>query len=446
MADLQSPSNHPNSRKPSLCEECRENQWKYRCPGCGLVSCSLPCVKSHKVRLGCTGKRPRTEFIPISEFDDKTFLSDYQFLEETKRIAEVAHRIKTGFGTNYRRALPNRLLFLMKAASRRGTSLCFLPRGMSKSESNLSRFDRRRNCIFWTIEWRFRSVRLTLTDHDVPETESLERLIKKHLSPTPWNDNLTSYRNVPLSDLRFFIQKHAKTSRSLFRELDIKLPMDSQLRKVLILEYPVIHVFLPTEAPDFEIEKPVKCKIIKGRNAGPLNQVRDVLPVDPAAKCSIYKEEEIEEEETELETRVIDLSDRDVLPLDPAAKCSIYKEEEIEEEETELETRVIDLSEHTAQNSNFSSAAPSMHKCSTVASLAKEGNQSHNSMGGVIEEEEELDFDQEVEQAYNDLIGEIDPDDFLCFDDDGFINVVHYNGNKAIGSEQQELEEGEIPA
>ncbi|KAJ3708685.1 hypothetical protein LUZ61_012390 [Rhynchospora tenuis] len=414
MADSKSPSSlnlNPNSKKPSLCEECRENQWKYRCPGCGLVSCSLPCVKSHKARLGCTGKRPRTEFIPISQFDDKTLLSDYQFLEETKRIAEAAHRIKTDFGTNFRRSLPNRLLSLWKAASKRGTSLCFLPRGMSKSKSNQSHFDRRRNCIFWTIEWRFRSVRLTLTDHDVPETESLERLIEKHLSPTPWNDNLTFYRNVPLSDLRFFVQKHAKTSRSLFKELDVKLPMGSQLKKVLILEYPVIHVFLPTEAPDFDIEKPVKCEIIKGRNAGPLNQ------------------------------------DRDVLPVYPTAKCSIYREEEIEEEETELETCVIDLSERAAQNSNFSTAEPSMHKCSTAVSPAKEGNQSHNSMGGVIkEEEEELDFDLEVEQAYNDLIGEINPDDFLCFDDDGFINVVHNNENNEIGSGEQELEEGEIPA
>jgi pyoverdine/dityrosine biosynthesis protein Dit1 len=48
--------------------------------------------------------------------------------------------------------------------------------------------------------------------YSVPETENLERLIEKHLSPTPWNDNLTSYRKVSLSKLRFFIQKRAKVN------------------------------------------------------------------------------------------------------------------------------------------------------------------------------------------------------------------------------------------
>ncbi|KAF3337290.1 putative box C/D snoRNA protein [Carex littledalei] len=411
MADFQSPSNpNPVSKKSDLCEECGENKWKYRCPGCGLLSCSLPCVKSHKERLQCTGKRPRTDFIPISQFDDKALLSDYNFLEETKQVAEAARRIISGFGASYAGCfLPHRLHILKKAAFKRGTCLYFLPKGMSKRESNQSHFDRRRDCIYWTIEWRLHSVHSTLIDHDVPETERLERLIEKHLSPTPWNDNLTSYRKVPLSDLRFFVQKHAKTSKSSFRELDIKLPMCSQLRNVLILEHPVMHVYLPTETPDFNIEKRVMPKNTKGRDVCSSNQ------------------------------------DSNLLSGEPAAKCSIYKEEEIEEGETEPETQVVDLSEHVAQDSKFGRGA-GMRKCSTVASPAKKASQSRNSTEGMIQGEAQgLDFDQEVERAYSDLIGGIDPDDFLCFDDDGFINSVHNCENKALGS-GEEVEEGEIPA
>lgn len=88
-----------------------------------------------------------------------------------------------------------------------------------------------------------------------------------------------------------------------------------------------------------------------------------------------------------------------------------------------------------------------MSKFNTVPSPTKEGSQFHNSTEGMIEEKEEgFDFDQEVEKAYSDLIGEIDPDDFLCFDDDGFINSVHNCENNALGLGGEEVEEGEIPA
>lgn len=57
------------------CEECKSNPSKYKCPGCSIQSCSLPCVKAHKTRTGCTGKRNQTQFVPISQFDDSILLS-----------------------------------------------------------------------------------------------------------------------------------------------------------------------------------------------------------------------------------------------------------------------------------------------------------------------------------------------------------------------------------
>ena len=57
------------------CEECKSNPSKYKCPGCSIQSCSLPCVKAHKTCTGCTGKRNQTQFVPISQFDDSTLLS-----------------------------------------------------------------------------------------------------------------------------------------------------------------------------------------------------------------------------------------------------------------------------------------------------------------------------------------------------------------------------------
>ncbi|KAH6820402.1 HIT-type Zinc finger family protein [Perilla frutescens var. hirtella] len=65
----------------------------YKCPGCSLRTCSLACVNYHKQRTACSGKRPLTNFIPISKFDDNLLLSDYNMLEDVKQIADSAPRM-----------------------------------------------------------------------------------------------------------------------------------------------------------------------------------------------------------------------------------------------------------------------------------------------------------------------------------------------------------------
>ncbi len=35
--------------KPTLCEVCGEKPFKYTCPGCNKRTCSLACVKKHKL-------------------------------------------------------------------------------------------------------------------------------------------------------------------------------------------------------------------------------------------------------------------------------------------------------------------------------------------------------------------------------------------------------------
>jgi len=57
---------------------------------------------------------------------------------------------------------------------------------------------------------------LSLCSHFVPyffridEHTTLLSLLEKHLSPGPWKDQLTQYRNTELRDLKLFIQKSAK--------------------------------------------------------------------------------------------------------------------------------------------------------------------------------------------------------------------------------------------
>ncbi|XP_047056061.1 putative box C/D snoRNA protein SPCC613.07 [Lolium rigidum] len=292
--------------KGGPCEECGEQPWKYRCPGCSRLTCSLPCVQAHKRRTACSGKRPRTAPVPLAQFDDNQLLSDYNLLEETNQVREAAHRLVVGYGRNYGggdgATLPSWLFFLRKAAHRRGVRLFFLPRGMARREQNRSRHFHRKDIIYWTLEWRFNSIDIILTDHQIDEHASLLSLLEKHLSPTPLKDQLTPYRNTELRDLKLFIQKSAKDSKSPYRQLNIEEPLHTQLRGILIVEYPTINVFLPSDTCEFEVEKFVN----KIRNEQPPGSSNDSPPIEGTE----FQEEEIEEGEMVPETQVIDLKDR----------------------------------------------------------------------------------------------------------------------------------------
>ena len=77
--------------------------------------------------------------------------------------------------------------------------------------------------------------------------------------------------------------------------------MRPQLRGTLIVEYPTINVFLPSDTCDFEVEK----HISKIRNEQPPGSTNDSPPIEGTE----FQEEEIEEGEMVPETQVIDLKD-----------------------------------------------------------------------------------------------------------------------------------------
>ncbi|XP_010457561.1 PREDICTED: box C/D snoRNA protein 1 [Camelina sativa] len=239
----------------SVCEECKLNPWKYKCPGCSIRSCGLSCVKAHKKRTGCTGKRKLTDFVPLSQFDDNLLLSDYNMLEETKRVAESARRRSSQLCKYPFYNLPHYLRSLRNAAASRRTKLWFAPSGMLKSEKNQSRYDNRTKFISWTIEWRFHSTDVILVDHGVGEDTNLCSVIENHLKPGPWIHKLKPFCDVDLDSLKLFIRLYPKGAKAPFKELNIKAPLRQQLAKLVILEYPVIHVYLPSQSYDFEVIK-----------------------------------------------------------------------------------------------------------------------------------------------------------------------------------------------
>lgn len=63
-----------------LCESCEAQEAKYTCPRCSTKSCSLTCVKAHKVSHQCDGIRDKTSFKSLSQFTELDLLSGKSIL------------------------------------------------------------------------------------------------------------------------------------------------------------------------------------------------------------------------------------------------------------------------------------------------------------------------------------------------------------------------------
>ncbi|XP_047975911.1 box C/D snoRNA protein 1-like [Salvia hispanica] len=276
-----SSDNKPN---PNLCNECNINASKYKCPGCSLRTCSLSCVNSHKQRTACTGKRPLTNFVPISQFDDNQLVSDYKMLEDVKRIADCAQRTRVAVCGSSHFRLPHPLKHLRGAAASRRIKLLFLSSGMSRRVKNKTFYNHRKKSISWTVEWRFHSTDVVLLDHGIHENSTFFSVIENHLKPGPWNHQLKQFCDESIDSLKFFIRKYPKGPKSPFCQLDINAPIHEQLANIVILEYPVIHVFLPSHSYDFDV--------IQVANR---SKVEPAQRDYPSPKGVTFKEEEIED-------------------------------------------------------------------------------------------------------------------------------------------------------
>lgn len=142
--------------QPPMCQICLLAPSKYKCPGCDMRTCSLSCVKAHKEpkggSSGCNGKRDRLKFVSLENFDDRQLLSDYQLLEEVKRVDDVARRCLPPFP---RAQLPPALQSLVYQANKRRVDLRLMAPGMSRRVNNTTRFNGQDQKLSWRVEWHF---------------------------------------------------------------------------------------------------------------------------------------------------------------------------------------------------------------------------------------------------------------------------------------------------
>jgi hypothetical protein len=68
---------------------------------------------------------------------------DYNLLEEVKKVAEFAQRMRTKFCENAHFKLPCHINSLQSIAASRRTKLLLLPNELSKREKNQTRYNKR---------------------------------------------------------------------------------------------------------------------------------------------------------------------------------------------------------------------------------------------------------------------------------------------------------------
>uniref|UniRef100_A0A803QQE0 Uncharacterized protein n=1 Tax=Cannabis sativa TaxID=3483 RepID=A0A803QQE0_CANSA len=325
---------------------------------------------------------------PSRSFDDPETENggkrNYNLLEEVKRASDSAQRMRKKLCkyNNYR--LPFFLRSVRSAAASRRTKILFLPGGMVKREKNQTTYDKRKKCIYWTIEWQFHSTDVVLLDHGIDENMNISSIIGNHLKPGPWNHQLKRFCDEDPKNLKFFIRKYQKGPISPFYELDFKVPLRQQLTNKVILEYPVIYVFLPSHNIDFEVVKD---------HYPPLHKP-DLKTYDGDNHLKMggvpFKEEEIVEID-KLAPKVFDFmkNERSMNLASPHqfTNRSMSQKVSVNSSERAMSTRV-------APEDGLQSPVSNTNKGAQIGDM-------------------EFDFDQGLIDEYSDLIAEINPDDFL---------------------------------
>ncbi|GAB4828131.1 hypothetical protein Ancab_035046 [Ancistrocladus abbreviatus] len=332
--------------------------------------------------------------------------SDFNLLEDVRRVAESARRVRAEVCGYSHFKLPFHLRRLRNAAASWRTKLWFLPSGMTKREKNQSRYNQRKKCISWTLEWRFHSTDVVLLDHGFgsavvasgEEGLVVQCFLGMVQLVVQWSANLI-FKLGP---------------KSPFCELDINAAVSQLLANLVILEYPVSHVFLPSHSYDFEVVKHLPV----------VSELKACKKDDcPSPKGILFKEEEIEDGSTP-DPQILDLL------TSSGADAALQTSHPDQQSEKEM------------NNSTYRQPVTRTFQSSSFGSHATENDNSLPAAN--TEEMKDFEFDQDLIDACSFIIAQSNPDDFLDFEMEVDAGKDHL---KADGSSpvQEESEEGEIP-
>ncbi|PNY26972.1 box C/D snoRNA protein [Tolypocladium capitatum] len=171
----------------SLCSICHVSAPRYKCPRCGIQTCSVACIRKHKAWSECSGVRDPTTYVPRSQLCTVSGINhDYNFLHSLGMSVERAERVlvgdkglvqdeelrpqtvqqvkwKTGRDGRKRKVMVMRVLneskgrrferFLAQRLRQLNVEVVCAPVGMARQKENGTTFNRRSGSINWQVEW-----------------------------------------------------------------------------------------------------------------------------------------------------------------------------------------------------------------------------------------------------------------------------------------------------
>lgn len=213
----------------TLCTICHRDPPKYKCPRCGVRTCSLPCTKKHKAWASCSGERDPASYIPRERLvTDAGVDHDYNFISKIERAKErfektvIAEKGLLGEGEvrGPKRGVDDKRFekvwygdqLVHEPATRGGgrggrftgrgggpgrdtvharfdqhvrqrlrhhdIRVLTMPKGLSRQKENKTAWNRRTNTINWQVEWLLYAI-------DTADSDTPTRLSSKSLDEKP---------------------------------------------------------------------------------------------------------------------------------------------------------------------------------------------------------------------------------------------------------------------
>lgn len=140
-------------RNPDLCRICSKPAAKYKCPKCGVRTCSTFCCTQHKKQFSCSGVRTNTEYIPRSEYQEPQSRDDYKFLLRMMDGVDKVKKTLTGISSP-----PEQMRFkLLKrhAKLHYDCDVKIAPNVIERHRENISFYFVQTKEIFWMFELQY---------------------------------------------------------------------------------------------------------------------------------------------------------------------------------------------------------------------------------------------------------------------------------------------------
>ncbi|XP_066529439.1 box C/D snoRNA protein 1 [Hoplias malabaricus] len=272
MEEMNTEQQRGVKRKISLtrCDVCDCDEAKYRCPSCLRSSCSLPCVKKHKLESSCTGVRDRTAFVRLSQFSDINLLSDYRYLEETARVADRPNR-DTLLRTHPHHSSSVKLLRRNATAAK--VDLKILPKSFSRRKENTSMFIRAEKKLHWHLKIYFPQSSAEYTAR-VAEDRDLEQILNDYIHPTESDpvkrQRLKLYVLSSPDQLCVFMKSEKRQPGSeRFHKLEVKKSLRENLMFKTVVEYPEVYVVLKEHCQEYLTRFPEKKSAVPSTSSTP---------------------------------------------------------------------------------------------------------------------------------------------------------------------------------